>query len=275
MPGLSTRIYECEVRGVNENDRTVNALSANGTHFKNVTYVLPWISLRGSGLDCVPQNGDKCLILASGEHMQGRRGAPKANQSFKGRMAYVMGFVLPPTPNAAGLYLGDRIPDLPQGSIALRTISEDGNDARVLITRGGTVVLQSNEACKTVYSPIDNSITHIFDNWEMKGPGGFVRWTREDGESEVKYEAQYRVGASEEEGQQVNVRIGGDADTPIEISVGEPTYERPYLRVTVNAQGEANIEGEIINITGRVAVNIDGADMRIKGRQVLDQQDPI
>lgn len=275
MPGLSTRIYECEVRGVNENSRTVNALSQNGTYFKNVTYMLPWISLRGSGIDCVPQSGDKCLILATGEQVHGRRGAAKASQVFKGRMAYVIGFVLPATPNAQGLYLGGRMPDLPQGSIVFRTISEDGNEAMLLLARGGTAVLQANGQCKTAYSPLDNSISHIFNHWEMKGPGGFVKWTRDDGESSVRYEAQYRVGASEEEGQQVNVRIGGDTDTPVEISVSEPTYANPYLKVTVDSQGQARIEGEFIDIFGRAGVNIDGADVRIKNRQVLGQGDPI
>lgn len=275
MPGLRTRIYECHVTGVHELDRVIDARSRSGRVFKQIGYLLPWISANGSGIDIVPKTGDQCLVLATPEAPRGRQGPPAAREK-SASFAVCIGFKVPVSVNSQGLELGERLSSLPQGSMGLRTLSEDGNEALLLLTRGGTALIAANSGCRTLYSPVDSSIIHLFNNWEMNGPGGHVKWMRREGSDVVKYEAQYRVGTAEDTGVRVDVRVGGEGeDDPVDIVVGTPDHQYPYLRVRVDANGEAHVEGESINITGRANVNIDAPQVMIKNRQVLDQGDPI
>lgn len=261
MPGLNVRVYECYVQTVHENDRLLDAVSLNGTRFRRVSYLLPWISAAGSGIDVVPRTGDQCLILAS--------------PAGPGRMVFVIGFKVPTSPKSAGQELGGRLAGLPQGSVALRCLAEDGNSAHVILLPGGTLMLGANDMCRTLYSPVDNSIISIFNNWELKGPGGFVKWLRNEGEDEVSYEAQYRTHVGGDEGSIVDVRVGGDGEDPVEVVVTPAGGKHQSLRISVSADGEAFIEGESINIHGRANVDIDAPNITIKGRQVLGQGDPI
>lgn len=269
MPGLTTRVYECSVTGVSEVNRLLSAKSRNGTVFQDVSYVLPWISANGSGYDCVPQTKDKCLILATPERGE------------RGRMAFVIGFQVPPSRQYEGLELGDRR-RLPPGSMAMRAVAEDGNVAEVVCSSGGTVLVSSNETCRTLYSPVDNSVSTLFDNFELLGPGGHVRWRRD--ERSVSYRAEYRtnttmhderVAESRPDDLIVNVNIGGPQDDPLDVTVTSAVGGRPALRVRVDTNGEAWIEGESLNLIGRAAVNIDAPTLTIRGRAVLAQEDPI
>ena len=276
MPGLPVEIYECQVRGVHEDDRVIDAVSRTGALFQGVSYLLPWISADGSGIDFVPKVGDQCLILASAVPRANPRGAPFPGQVERGRYVICIGFKLPVTKGAAGLCLGGRLAGLPQGSMGFRAVSEDGNEALLLLTRGGTAIIGANEGCRTLYSPVDSSIIHIFNNWELNGPGGHIKWTRVSGQGHVQYEAEYRTEAiAEQSAMRVNVNIGVDDANPVDVTVSTGPGARPYLRVRVSSSGEAFIEGEIINIVGRAGVNIDGAEVKIKNRQVLGQGDPI
>jgi len=272
MPGLSVRLYECYVEGVSAIDRVIDAKSRNGTLFKGVSYLLPWISANGAGIDLVPTTGDQCLILASDRNVDNVLGPPSPN-SAGGRLTVCIGFKIPVSASSQGLELGGRVPELPPGSMAIRTLSEDGNGGTLILTRGGSALIGANDQCRTLYSPIDSSIIHLFNNWKLIGPGGYVQWRREKGSDVVNYDAQYRVG-TDSDSLAVNVHIGGDGDNPLDIVCGPPGGN-PYLRVRVDANGEAHIEGESLNITGRAGVDIDGAQVRIKGRQVLGQGDPI
>jgi hypothetical protein len=253
----------------------LSVTSRNGTRFEGVSYLLPWITANGSGIDIVPKVGDQCLVAAEPEAVRVQGGSMAIDSSRRWRFAVCLGFKLPGSPNAEGVFLGDRISGLPQGSIALRSVSEDGNEAMLLLTRGGTAMLTANETCRTVYSPVDSSISHIFDNWQMKGPGGHVKWTRAEDSEAVKYEAEYRSLVSEDEGHRVRVTIDEEADNPIEIRFDNIGYGRPLLHIYIDERGEAHVEGEQINIRGRAGVSIDGAEVRIKNRQVLGQGDPI
>ena len=276
MPGLPVEIYECHVQAVHEDDLVIDVKSRGGAEFRGVSYLLPWITANGSGIDLVPKNGDQCVILASRPPTSNQSGAPRAGGSDRGRYVVCIGFKLPVTPGAGGRELGGRIPGLPQGSMGFRVVSEDGNEALLLITRGGTVLLGANEGCRTLYSPVDSSIIHIFNNWELNGPGGFVRWTRVEGETAVKYEAEYRTEVeADQTAMRIGVRVDGAGANPIDIIMHNGDESRPSLRVRIDVNGEAHVEGEIINITGRAAVNIDGAQVKIKNRQVLGQGDPI
>lgn len=279
MPGFESRLYECTVRGVHEDDRVIDVISRGGTPFKNLSYLLPWISAKGSGIDFVPKTDDTCLVLATPEPKR-TRGAPRAGGVNRGRYAICIGFKLPVTPGAGGLELGGRRPGLAQGSVCLRAVSESGDDAQLLLTRGGTALLSINDTCRTLYSPVDSSITHFFDSWHMVGPGGSVAWTRKDATNEVTYLAEYQERVGGATGMCLNVKIGGpDTElSPVTVDVFDVdrgSIERPYLRVRVTRDGEAFVEGESIHILGRAGVNIDGAQVKIKGRQVLGQGDPI
>jgi len=263
MPGLPTKLYECHVTGVRESERLIDVESLRtGQKFSNVSYLLPWISSVGSGFDCVPRVKDKCLVLATD---------PRPNQGFGGRVVVCIGFQVPLSDGTGEL--GERISGLPQGSMVMRSVAEDGSEALVMTTRGGTVLVKATETCRTLYSRLDSTILHVFDNWKMTGPGGHVRWERD--RDKVKYHAQYQVTARNEAGDfRVNVDIDeGDSD-PVSVTVGNGG-DRPFLQVRVDSNGQAHIEGESINIRGRAGVSIDGAEVKIKGRQVLGQGDPI
>lgn len=266
MPGLAVRVYECFVTGVRPLDRVIDAKSRGGVDFRNVSYLLPYINLLGGGIDCVPQSGDRCLILSSDVD---------PNNVHRSRFTFCIGFALPVTPTAGGLELGGRITDLPPGSTAISAVGEDGSDARVICYQGGTVFLGSGLSASTLYSPIDKSITHVFDNWQMFGPGGQVTWSRESGESAVRYEAEYRVDAEDEEATKVNVKIGSDESLPLEISVSQGALDPPPLRISVNSNGEAFIEAQSLSIFGDKTVDIDGGQVVIKGKQVLSESDPL
>lgn len=265
MPGRPVRIYECEVTGVRAQDRLLDARSRKGAVFERASYLLPWINADGNGIDLVPKTGDMCMILASD---------PEPRQKDSGRMVMVIGFKVPVNPYVAGQELGKRDPDLPQGSISFRVRSEDGNEAHLILNAGGSLLLGANKTCRTLYSPIDDSITTLFHKWKLSGPGGYVRWERERGSSEVRYEAEYRVDTSEDVGvMRARVNIG-PGDNPLDITV-EDGGEFPYLRVRVDSNGEAWVEGESVNIIGRASLRLDAPNMTIKKRAVLDQGDPI
>jgi hypothetical protein len=263
VPGLQTKIYECLVTGVLPNDRVLHAKSRNGTRFQNVSYLLPYISARGGGLDCVPEEGDKCLILAA-----------DPGPAHRGRFYVCIGFQAHSSPGSDGLELGRRIKNLPPGSTAIRAVSEDGGDARVVCFKGGTVLIASGEVCQTLYSPIDNAIMHMFNNWEMQGPGGFVRWTRESDSDAVVYESEYRVGV--DGGMRARVEIGADDAEPVRVQVLMSADDPlPPLTLTVNSQGQVTMTVNDLAIEGYAQVSIDAPSVLIKGRRVLDQKDPI
>jgi len=264
MPGLNVKIYECYVTGVHANDRILDANSKGGTVFRGASYLLPWISMNGSGIDCIPKTGDNCIILST----------TPSNDS-QGRLSFCIGFKLPASEAYNGLELGQRIEGLPQGSMGFRAVAEDGNEALVLLTRGGTAVIGANGVCRTLYSPVDSSVITIFNNWELSGPGGFVKWMRDAGNEVVEYRSQYRVSTAEEEGVRVDIRVGGADADPVNINIGMPNSDQPFLQVLVDKDGKAWLKGESINIVGRAGVTIDGAEVKIKNRQVLGQGDPI
>lgn len=274
MPGLNVKVYECWVTGVRERDRVVDVKSRSGAVFESCSYLLPFISAAGVGIDVIPKTGDKCIVLASPPAM-----------TNKGRMAWVIGFEITVNPGYQGLHLGGRDPKAAQGSITLRA-GLDGDETGYLhLSPGGTVLVSANGQCRTVYSSIDSSIISLFDNWQLRGPGGYVEWFRDPGSEAVSYHARYATNvdlANTEDGGQaagellVDVRVGGEGEDPLDIQVSPaPNSDNPQLRVRVTSDGEAYIEGESINIIGRAAVNIDAANLTIKGRQVLGQGDPI
>lgn len=275
MPGLPVRVYECSVTGVGENNRVLSAKSRKGRQFTDVSYLLPWISANGSGIDLIPKTGDSCLILATPQPVKTRSSAPGPRAGGNG-FAMCIGFKVPPQA-VGGIELGGRLPGLPQGSIGIQCKSEGGAVGQLILTRGGTTLIAADSDCRTLYSSVDSSIIHIFNNWKVIGPGGHVRWTREQGKEDVHYHAQYRTKT---EGAEFTVDVaidngGGEQSLdPVSITVHRDGGN-PYLQVRVDTNGEAHIEGESINIFGRAGVSIDGAQVKIKNRQVLGQGDPI
>lgn len=271
MPGLRVRLYECQVTGVHENDRVLDAQSRIGRSFRQVSYLLPWISANGSGIDLIPKSGDHCIILATPQPVHNR-----LSKNLPGSFSVCIGFKLPVGMDG-GLEQGGRFQNLPQGSMGFRIMAEGGNEAILLLTRGGTAIIGAGGTCRTLYSPIDKSIIHLFENWELNGPGGFVKWTRQKGKNDVHYQARYQTKVRDAEFTvDVVIDNAGGLQSPDPVSVTvHRDGGRPYLQVRVDADGEAHIEGESIHILGRAGVTIDGAQVKIKNRQVLAQGDPI
>lgn len=277
MPGMKLRLYECQVTGVQSDHRTISAISRNGTRFEAVTYLLPWISANGAGIDIVPKVGDQCLIAAEPEKVRVEGGSLSVNTSASWRYSICLGFKMPGTPRAGGLFLGDRVSGLPQGSVALRTVSENGDEAMLLLTRGGTALIRVNETCQTIYSPVDSSITNIFDNWELKGPGGHVKWRREEDSEVVKYEAEYKTRVSGDTGFKVNVTIDEGASDPVSFEVNNSNLSPdPLIKIYVDATGQVHIEAQSLYIETQANLNIRSrGTFLINNRLVLGQGDPI
>lgn len=272
MPGRRVRIYECAITGVSPVDRTIDAHSRNGTTFKQVSYLMPYANLMGSGLDVVPRSGDKCLILATDVNDQ-------PSMAYRGRLAYCIGFEVPVRQGAAGLRLGGRDPDFTEGTVALRAVGEDGTDARVVCHAGGTVVIGSGKAARTVYSPINNTIASLFDNLELHSSGGTVKWLREPGTDDVSFEAELRTKAvGDTSAVRLRVKVGVEEDPVVIESSPDPGAEAssaPFFRIAVTEGGEVNITGNVLNFSAAAAIDIDAPTVTIKGKPVLGEKDPI
>lgn len=264
MPGSLLRLHECRIQAVRQKDRVVDARSVRGRMFKNLSYLLPYINARGSGLDCTPEVGDTCLVLADESGLE-----------------CIIGFRLTLAEGGDGLELGGRIDPLPDGSMAMRVVGEDGSEARLVCYRGGTVVLGSGALAVSVYTPM-GGISHLFDNWEMTGPGGFVKWARDPQTSIVRYQAEYRVSTDPEaDGFRVNVDIAppaaGDSDpTPVRVTVTrKKDDDHPALDVSVGQDGRAHIKANILNIEALATITIDAPNVVVNGRRVRPIQEPM
>lgn len=258
MPGSAPRIYECRVQAVRSQDRVLDAISVRGRVFKDLSYLLPYISAMGSGLDCVPNVGDTCLVLATDNGLQ-----------------VAIGFRVSLADGGEGKELGARVNPLPEGSMALRAVGEDGSDARVICYRGGTAVIGSGALAVSVYTPM-GFIQHLFDNWTQEGPGGHVKWTREPGTASVQYHAEYRVGVdAKEPGFRVNVDIA-NGDVPVRVKVTrQPDDPRPALDVSVDRDGVAHVSANILDVRALARIELTAPNLIINGRRVRPVQEPI
>lgn len=258
MPGSSVRIYECRVQAVRATDRVLDAISVRGRQFKDLSYLLPYISALGSGFDCVPAVGDTCLVMAAENGLQ-----------------FAVGFRLQLADGGEGKELGGRIPDLEQGSVGMRAVGEDGSDARVICYRGGTLVVGSGSLAASVYTSM-GFIQHLFDNWVMEGPGGHVKWTREPETNRVTYEAEHRVFVNAADpGFRVNVTIS-DGDVPVSVSVTRQAQDpRPALQVSVDSQGIARIAGNIIEMNALARLELTAPNLILNGRRLTPSTEPV
>jgi hypothetical protein len=264
MPGRQPRIFECEVISVLADDRVIDARSfVGGTRFNGISYLMPYINSLGSGLDMVPRSGDRCLVLAT-----------DVQRLSQGRFAICIGFETGFNPG-----IGGRRGDLTEGSVCLRSVDEEGNDAHVICFAGGTVLIGSGQAARTVYSPIGSTIAHLFDNYEARGSGGHFLWNRDPGSDKIRLDVEYRTRSSPTDtGMRVRVKVGVDPENPVFVEmVNEDSAdsETPPFRFRLSSSGEAWLEGESINIIGRAGVTIDAPTVNIKGKPVLAEKDPI
>jgi hypothetical protein len=244
--------------------RLIDARSIyTGQSFKGISYALPYISSFGGGVDFIPRVGDRCLVLATD---QGRFGSG-------GRWAMCIGFR-----NGFGAQPQAR-QAMDEGAVCIRSVDEQGNDAYVVCHTGGTVLIGSGQAAKTVYSPLNSTIAHLFDNWESRGSGGHVLWNRAQGSGETTLDIECRTRSNPDDtGARIRVQVGIDEENPVVIEVvNEKSADAgtPPMRVRVSADGQMWLEGESINIVGRAAVSIDAPTLNIKNRPVLTGGDPI
>jgi len=264
VTGRQPRMFECEVLAVNAAARSLDARGISSSRkFPGASYILPYVNSLGGGIDFVPKTGDRCLVMATDQ------GGPAA-----GSLALVVGFE---TGFVSGI--GGRMPDLTEGSVCLRSVDEEGNDAHVVAYAGGTLLLGSGRAARTVYSPLDSSIVSLFDNFELRGSGGHVLWNRASGSEKVTLDAEYRtMSRPESPGLRLRVRLGMDDANPLQIeAVNDQSSDSstPPFRLRVTSQGEVYLEGESVNVIGRAAVTIDAPTVNIKGKPVLAEKDPI
>ncbi len=245
-------VYECYVESVVPTRRTLNARSRQGKRFVGVSYLLPYMSSIGSGIDVIPEVGAECVVL-TGAH----------------KLEFVLGFKLG---------LSAKVVDteeLPDGSLALRAKGEDGSYGYLICAKGGTLFLGSGDSARTVYNPIDKSILHKFNNWEMKGPGGFVTWRRDKASDRVTYEAQYRTRMGKEnDGFRTTIQMSDE--NPLSIVVDKPnTQDYPALVLTVDKDGNLVIGGNTIRFEAIGSIEIEAPSVIINQRPVLGQRDPI
>jgi hypothetical protein len=260
MPGIEARIYECRVTSVQEDTKTLHAISRSGRKFRKVSWLLPYINAaNGGGFDFVPEVKAECVILSSGA----------------GGLETVIGFKMP-FDSALGEGKGRLSKQkFPPGSMGFRVLSEDGTEAKILALRGGTVIVGSGALANTVYSPL-GVIENIFDSWNLKGPGGHVAWTREKGKDVVEYAAEYRVKTDPEaDGFRVGIRVG-TGDIPVQVRVTrKKTDPRPALDISVDKDGIAKINGNVMEINAYAELSINAPNLILNDRRVAAIKDPI
>lgn len=229
-----------------------------GRQFLDLSYLLPYINAMGSGVDCVPNVGDTCLVLAADSGLQ-----------------VVIGFRVSLADGGDGQELGGRINPLPEGSTAIRAVGEDGSDARVICYRGGTVVVGSGALATSVYTAL-GFIQHLFDNWTQEGPGGFVKWTRAKGTNKVAYHSEHRVNVdAKDPGFRVNVDIE-DGDVPVRVRVTRAQEDaHPTLDVSVDKDGRAEITGNVITVDAFATLELRAPNLILNGRRVRPIQEPL
>lgn len=252
MPEASARVYECYVRRCYPKQFTVDVQSRQGRNFKRVSYLLPYIRLTGTGINFVPELGAECLVVEGAHGLQ-----------------LVLGFRMPFSAEQS-----DR-EDLPPGSIDLCVVSEDGVPARVQLVKGGTVLVQSKNGCRTLYSPSDSSIVHVFSSWEMRGPNGHVLWRRKPGEQHATYEAEYRTKSSRDEpGWRVKIEINDETPMRIRVDRGD---DDPAPPVDIAVRSDGAVEAVVNRLALRVLGELDiiGSDFKVNKRAILPQGDPI
>lgn len=257
MPGSAVRIYECRVQAVRGHDRVLDAISVRGRQFRDLSYLLPYISAMGSGLDCVPNVGDTCIVLATENGLQ-----------------VVVGFRIVLADGGEGKELGGRVDPLPEGSMAMRAVAEDGSDARVICYRGGTVIVGSGALATSVYTP--GMIQHLFDNWTQEGPGGFIKWTRAQGKDKVEYHSQHRIPVDPAvRGYRVNVDIV-DGDVPVTVTVarddGDPI---PPMKITFDKDGKVIIDTTIMKIRALATLELEAPNLVLNNRRVRPTLEPL
>jgi len=262
MTAVSVKLYECTVQRVQPESRVIDVVSRRGRQFREISYLLPYINSLGGGVDCVPQEKDQCIVLAEDEPSD---------------FAFCIGFRVPLSfrkESPDSLELADRIIDLGRGSTAVRAVGEDGTEARLICYRGGSVLISSGKLATTLYTPIGDAIIHLFQSWELIGPGGFVRWTRKPGSEEVTYDAEYRT-AVDENSFKVTVGIGGDGD-PLRLDVVRGDKDAPQaLSLHVTSDGIVKVSGMIIEFKAQGRLEFSAPNIYINKRRVTAKPDPI
>lgn len=264
MPGRPTKIYECEVLSVDVGGRLVDVMSVyTGQKFMGIAYATPYLGATGGGMDFIPRPGDRCLVLSTEQQSTGSGGR------WAACIGFLNGFASSPSIRQS----------MTDGSVSIRSVDEQGNDAYVVCHTGGTVLIGSGGTARTIYSPINSTIAHLFDNLESRSSGGHFLWNRDVGSGDVRLDAEYRTKADPEEaGARVRVQVGMDEENPVVVEVVNTKSSdagRPAFRMRVSADGQVWLEGESINIIGRAAVTIDAPTLNIKNRPVLTSGDPI
>lgn len=259
MPGSTVKIYECRVQSVDAVGRTITVRSIKGRKFVNVSYLLPYIAAAGTGIDLVPEVGSTCIVLgAAGSDLN-----------------VVIGFRLTLAEGGEGRELGGRIKDLPEGAMGFRVKSEDGSEAKLICYPGGTAVVGSGKRAVTVYSNAGD-IRHLFNSWQMTGPGGHMKWSRKEGSKKVSYSSEYRVNTkAAEPGLRVNVDIA-DGDTPFRVAVTRQQNDpRPAFEVSVDKDGVARIKGNVIELNAFARFEVLSPNVILNGRRLKPTKEPF
>lgn len=249
MPDSPARVYECYVESFDQKAKTLNARSRRGKRFRKVSYLFPYINLSGTGIHFVPEEGAECLIIQGADGLE-----------------LVLGFRMP-----FSVDQGDR-EEFPAGSMGLRSVSEDETDSRVMLMKGGTILLESKKSCRTLYSPAHSSIQHIFSTWEMSTPMGFVKWERKIGEEHATYKAEYNTNVFKRAGFSTSIEMS-DAH-PLHIKVEGPGGFKAF-EIKVNPDFSTDVFFASVRFKSLGAFHQQGADMQINLRPVLPYGDPI
>lgn len=231
---------------------TLNAQTRSGRNFKRVSYLLPYMNISGTGMHFVPEEGAEVLIVTNDEGIQ-----------------VCVGFRMPFSVNQ------NEREDVPQGSFNVAVIGEDGSVGRIKLLKGGTLLVQAKKSCRTLYSPADSSIIHLFSSWEMEGPAGFVRWKREIGKSRATYEAEYRTKTNKDDpGFRLRIRMNEDQPLSVCVDRGDSDQAPP---IDLRVMGDGLVDVRLGSLKLRVLGELDvvASDFKINKRAVLPQGDAI
>jgi hypothetical protein len=253
MPGTAARVYECYVRKCDAKAFTVDVQSRQGRNFPRVSYLLPYIRLSGTGINFVPELGAECLVIEG-----------------DGGLCVVVGFRMPFSVDQ------NERDDLPAGTIDIRVSDEKGTPARVCLIPGGTLLIQSKKSCRTLYSPADRSIVHVFSTWEMHGAAGHVLWRREVGEESASYEAEYRTKTNPDEpGFRMRITMSNEKPLSLILDRGESGDLIPPIDLQVGKNGQVDAKFGSLNVEVQGSLRVNGSDFKLNERALLPQGDPI
>ena len=238
------QLFECSVKSVDTDKRILSCTSINGRDFQQISWLLPWLSSKGGGIDIVPTRGDRCLVASDGQR------------------TYVLGFC------QNTISTEEHRESIDEGSIGFKIQNEDGSYAKILLNNGGAIIIQANGMLSSFWNPIDNSVIHHFFSMETICPGGYIKWRYNDQTGAVTYEAQYKNSAIDTEATEIKISFDQTENNEFDIILKQLRNNKSRrLHIRADKSGSFMIEADVsIVIRSKGILILDAPIIRVNNR---------